>query len=31
LADAGQFGRFLQTGRQWQLVSVKLTHVKARS
>lgn len=31
LTEASQFGRFLQTGRQWQLVSVKLTHVKARS
>jgi hypothetical protein len=31
LAEISQFGRFVQTDRQWQLVSVKLTRVKARS
>ena len=31
LAEIGQFGRLLQSGREWQLVSFKITHVKARS
>lgn len=31
LAEIGRFGRYLQTDREWQLVSVKMTHAKAGS
>lgn len=31
LAEIGPFPTFLQTGREWRLVSVKMTHAKVRS
>lgn len=31
LAETSQFPTFLQTGREWRLVSVKMTHAKVRS
>ena len=31
LAEIGRFGRYLQTDREWQLVSVRMTHAKTGS